>query len=59
MTLEEKLKEVQAKLSNLVEAANRLGSEREQVLQEAIRCDGQLRLLNELIAERNKEVTPS
>jgi hypothetical protein len=52
MDIKNRLKERQDALQNLVERINALAGEREQLVQEALRMEGEIRLLKKLEAEK-------
>jgi len=54
MDLKKKLEEAKAKRKQLVEQANQLAEQRQAVLQEALKFDGEVRVLEELAKEEKK-----
>ncbi len=53
MDVDRKLKDKEAKLAHTVERINALAEERQQLLQEALRIEGEIRLLRQLKDEEN------
>jgi len=51
MDLKKKLEEAKARRKQLVEQANQLADQRQAVLQEALKFDGEVRVLEELVKE--------
>jgi len=49
MDIKERLAKSEAKLRELIERSNSLDSEKQEVLQEALRMDGECRVLRELM----------
>ena len=54
MDIPRKLEEAKARRRQLIEQVNQLAEQRQLILQEAIRCDGEIRLLEELAKEGEK-----
>jgi len=54
MDLKMKLEEAKARRKELVEQANQLAEQRQAVLQEALKTDGEVRVLDALIKEDKK-----
>ena len=48
MDTKQELKETQAKQRELVEKVNQMEQEKQQILQELLRLDGEIRLLNRM-----------
>ena len=53
MTLENHLNESQTKLQEVADKLNQLDQERQQLLQELLRLDGEVKILMKLIKEQN------
>jgi len=53
VTLENHLNESQTKLQEVADKLNQLDQERQQLLQELLRLDGEVKILMKLIKEQN------
>ena len=54
MNIPKRLEEAKARRGQLIEQVNQLAEQRQLILQEAMRCDGEIRLLEELAKEEEK-----
>lgn len=54
MNIKKSLEEAQAKQRKLVEKANQLEQERQMILQELLRLDGEIRLLKRMDEDEHK-----
>jgi len=55
MNLKERINLNKAKLSGIQQRMTQIDTEKSELLQEALRLDGEIRVLNEQLAEKEKE----
>ena len=55
MNIEERIKLNQQKLNGIVSRINQMETEKQELLQESLRLDGENRILNEQLQEKTKK----